>query len=187
MELRKIGEFVSLEQGLAINKKTNYLVHKGNQHKDSDFHLLRIQDMIDRKYGDVYIDKSVSPKFVSKLSDIIFTRTGQPGLVFRGFNGVIHNNCFKVNIISNILDNDFLYEILGTEFFKKQVLSKINSSIQKDITHNIFKEALIPIFPIEKQKNIAKKMVNIDSLIEVNESKINVLINKIKEHMYAEA
>ena len=55
--IEEIGKYVSLQQGLAINKKSNYLVYRKSHPVDA-IPLLRIQDMISNSEGDVYIDKT---------------------------------------------------------------------------------------------------------------------------------
>lgn len=178
--IEEIGKYVSLQQGLAINKKSNYLVYRKSHPVDA-IPLLRIQDMISNSEGDVYIDKKVSPQFLASPSDLIYTRTGQPGLVFKGKSGVVHNNCFKIKIVSDELDKEYLYQILSSDFVKKQIFSKGNSSIQLDITHQIFKSIKIPIFNLSQQRKIGRKLGLIDSKIRNNNAIINVLINKIKD------
>ena len=178
--IEEIGKYVSLQQGLAINKKSNYLVYRKSHPVDA-IPLLRIQDMISNSEGDVYIDKKVSPQFLASPSDLIYTRTGQPGLVFKGKSGVVHNNCFKIKIVSDELDKEYLYQILSSDFVRKQIFSKGNSSIQLDITHQIFKSIKIPIFNLSQQRKIGRKLGLIDSKIGNNNAIINALINKIKD------
>lgn len=179
MQTRKIGDFVDLQQGFAVNKKSNHLVYRENPPKDA-FHLLRIQDMIADSYGEVYIDKNVGKQFVASESDIIYTRTGQPGLVFTGFVGVVHNNCFKVNITSDEIDREFFIQMISSNFVRNQILQKANSSIQTDVTHGIFKDSEIPFFDKPKQVKIGSVLSKIDSLIRLNNKKIAVLEKKIK-------
>lgn len=88
----EIGELVTLRQGFAINKKTNYHISE----KSTNLPLLRIGDMKDGAFK-VFVRDTIPDKFIAKKSDVIYTRTGQVGAVFRGQLGVIHNNCFTVN------------------------------------------------------------------------------------------
>ena len=45
----------------------------------------------------IFIDEfEVSEKNIAKKDDIIYSRTGQVGLVFKNKTGVVYNNCFKV-------------------------------------------------------------------------------------------
>lgn len=180
METRKIGDFVELQQGLAINAKSNYLVHRDFCH-EGDLPLLRIQDMIAGKADTVYIDKSVGKQFIASEQDIIYTRTGQPGLVFTGFKGVMHNNCFKVDLISDEIDREYFIQMLSSDFVRNQILYKANSSMQVDVTHGIFKEAEIPFIDKEKQIQIGKFLKNIDDKIKNNKRIINALISYVDD------
>ena len=51
--------------------------------------------MKDGKFS-IFVKDTIPEKFIAKEDDIIYTRTGQVGLVFRKQHGVVHNNCFTV-------------------------------------------------------------------------------------------
>ena len=86
-----IGELVSLRQGFAINKNTKHHISDA----PTALPLLRIADMKD-KVQNVFVKDTIPAHFIAKPEDIIYTRTGQVGLVFTDQYGVIHNNCFTV-------------------------------------------------------------------------------------------
>jgi len=180
MEIRQLGEFVELQQGLAINSKSDYLVYR-EEHPIDAIPLLRIQDTASNSPNKVFIDKTVGKQFLANPDEIIYTRTGQPGIAFRGFRGVVHNNCFKVKIINEELDYDYLFHILNSDFLRKQVFSNANSSMQIDVTHSIFKSLYIPYCDLNKQRKIASALNNIDGLIIENTRIIETLNNKIKD------
>jgi type I restriction enzyme S subunit len=151
-EKKTLGDVCSLYQGIAINAKTKHaLVEK------SELPLLRIKDLKDNT-EEQYIDPNNYPKnaLVNK-SDIIYTRTGSLGLVFRGRVGVLHNNSFKV-VPNSELDKDFLYIWLQNPAFKAKILSLALKAAQPDITHAIFKIQKIAIPPIHVQKILVQKL-----------------------------
>lgn len=166
MELIKLGEHVKLSQGLAINAGTAELVST-NRNEEFVYPLLRIADMMNSNYSK-YISYKVNKSVVAKEEDIIYTRTGQIGLVFRGFAGVVHNNSFIVKLTDELFDKDYLYMVLGSDFVKKQAISMAKSSVQPDLTHEMFKNISIPYFPIRTQKAIAKIVKEINNKIVVN-------------------
>ena len=104
----EIGRLVALRQGFAINKKTNHHISD----EPTNLHLLRIGDMKDGNFS-IFVKNTIPEKFIAKESDVIFTRTGQVGLVFRKQYGVVHNNCFTVTTIDeDILLQGFIYYAL---------------------------------------------------------------------------
>ena len=44
----------------------------------------------------IFMSANTPERFIASEDDIIYTRTGQVGLVFRKQQGVVHNNCFRV-------------------------------------------------------------------------------------------
>lgn len=165
-ELQELKNYVSLTQGLAINEGTAHLV---SENKNGEFclPLLRIADMLDNKY-EKFISKNVQKNVIAKENDIIYTRTGQIGLVFTGKHGVVHNNSFIVKVINNELLPEYLFVVLQSNFVRNQALSFAHNSVQPDLTHDMFKSIKIPIPSIQKQECIAKIYNNLSKKIENN-------------------
>lgn len=147
-----LGEVCNLYQGIAINAKTRHaLVDK------SDLPLLRIKDL---KHNTVeqYIDPNNFPKnALVNESDLIYTRTGQIGLVFTGKRGVLHNNSFKI-IPNDTLSREYLFYWLQNPTFKSKIVSLASRAAQPDITHTLFKQQPISIPSLSEQKSIVKKL-----------------------------
>ena len=121
----EIGNLVTLRQGFAINKKTNHHMSE----EPTQLHLLRIGDMKDGKFS-IFVKDTIPEKFIAKEDDIIYTRTGQVGLVFRKQHGVVHNNCFTVTSNDlNILQQEFLEGTkpneVNTEFMDNSLITKL--------------------------------------------------------------
>ena len=152
--LKKLGQYVSLRQGLAINAST---AHLSSDKCDEQFclPLLRIADMVDNSYTR-FISKDVQQSVKAFSGDIIYTRTGQIGLVFTNKTGVVHNNSFIVDLVSNELDKKYLFTILQSSFVRNQALELAKNSVQPDLTHDMFKSIEIPVPHIDEQKKIAK-------------------------------
>ena len=86
----KFGDVVDVKQGLCFNKQNNHLL------REKGIPVLLIKDLKNNTVSQ-YTDEELTPsKFVSKPTDIIYTRTGQVGLVFTNKVGVVHNNSFRV-------------------------------------------------------------------------------------------
>ncbi|MEZ9471115.1 restriction endonuclease subunit S [Vibrio lentus] len=165
----KMGEVVSLEQGLAINKKSKHLL------VENGYPLLRITDMINQRFAQFINREEIPEKFVAKDDDLIFSRTGQVGLIFRNQKGVIHNNCFRITPVDK-LERGFLYWFLKQDKIKSYINTLANGSAQPDLNHDAFKS--VPIsFPgcIKEQKKIANIFDEYDNLIENNNRRIAIL------------
>lgn len=181
LEMKKIGDFVSLRQGLAINKGTAHLV-SDNKTENYIYPLLRIADMLDGSFHK-YISRNVQPSVIARPEDIIYTRTGQIGLAFRGFNGCVHNNSFIVSLESNEITKDYLFVILQSDFVRSQALSMAKNSVQPDLTHGMFKNIVIPIPDLESQKKIVDIYLQLENKIRLN-SKIIETSEKLMREIY---
>ena len=177
----EIGNFVELRQGLAINKSTQ----KYLSNEVTYLPLLRIGDMKDGNFN-VFINDSVPEKFIAKESDIIYTRTGKVGLVFRKQYGVIHNNCFTVSSKDeSILIQEFLYYVLQEKSFYEEALSRATGAAQPDLPHGAFSSIEIFLPPIDKQKNIVEILNAYNDLIENNQKQIKLLEEAV-QRLYKE-
>lgn len=176
-----IGKLVTLRQGFAINKKTS-------QHMSEEptaLHLLRIGDMKDGNFS-MYVKDTIPEKFIAKESDIIYTRTGQVGLVFRKQHGVVHNNCFTVSTNDeSVLNQEFLYYVLQEKSFYEEAISKATGAAQPDLPHGAFNSIQIFLPPIESQKKITRILNAYNELIENNQKQIK-LLEESAQRLYKE-
>ncbi|MEO6671014.1 MAG: restriction endonuclease subunit S [Ferruginibacter sp.] len=174
-----IGELVDLSQGQVINAQTNHLVVK------KGLPLLRITDMINNKQV-VFIDAEKVPvKNIAKSDDIIYTRTGQVGLVFTNQYGVVHNNCFKVIPKDKSLDRKFLFWLLRSNAIYKFVNGVASGSAQPDLPHSSFKSIKLSLPPLSIQQKIVTILSTYDELIENNKQRIK-LLEEMAEEIYKE-
>lgn len=163
-ESKTLGEVCTLYQGIAINAKTKKsLVEK------SELPLLRIKDLKNNTV-EQYIDPNNYPKnALVQKDDLIYTRTGSLGLVFRGFYGVLHNNSFKVEP-NNEITKDYLFLWLQSPIFYNKIISLAGRAAQPDITHALFKEQIIT-FP--KSKKMQGEMVKKLTLVSAETERMN--------------
>ncbi len=156
----KLEEVVELFQGLAINKQTRYLL------KEKGLPLLRITDMFSNTYSQFIDPVNVPQQCIARESEIIFTRTGQVGFVFKGKVGVIHNNCFKVKPKENLY-GDFLFWFLKQPAIKELSNSIASGSVQLDLPHSAFKSIPIQVPSLPEQKAIASVLSSLDEKIDL--------------------
>jgi len=176
-----IGDLVTLRQGFAINKKTNHHISE----TPTSLHLLRISDMKDGNFS-IYVKDTIPEKFIAKETDIIYTRTGQVGLVFRRQHGVIHNNCFTVTSNDeDVLYQAFLYYVLQENSFYDEAISRATGAAQPDLSHGAFNSIQIFLPPIESQIKITEILNAYDKLIENNQKQIK-LLEEAAQRLYKE-
>ena len=173
--VKTLGDVCILYQGVAINAKTKHvLVEK------SDLPLLRIKDLKNNTV-EQYIDpKNYPSNALVNESDIIYTRTGSLGLVFRGKRGVLHNNSFKV-VPNAELTKDYLFLWLQNPMFKSKIMDLALKAAQPDITHAIFKIQSIAIPPIDIQNEIVKKLNLLSAEAEKLETIYLQKLNNLEE------
>lgn len=177
----EIGNYVSLNQGFAINKKTNH--HMSDE--PTALHLLRIGDMKDGNFS-IYVKDTIPQRFIAKENDIIYTRTGQVGLVFRKQHGVVHNNCFTVTTNNeDILSQEYLFYALQEKSFYEEANRRATGAAQPDLPHGAFNAIEIYLPPVGNQKRIAQILDSFESLIENNQKQIK-LLEEAAQRLYKE-
>lgn len=170
--LKEIGDVITLKQGLQISKKLRV-----QKEENGSVPLLKITDLPTRNYSEYVIN--VPSGYIANREDIIYTRTGQVGLVYTGINGCVHNNCFKVIANDKLeLSKNYIYYYLNNSRFREYANSIASGSVQKDLTHTSFKKILIAYPDLETQEKIASILSALDDKIEINNE-----MNKTLEEM----
>ncbi len=122
-------------------------------------------------------------KYVTSKDDIIFTRTGQVGLVYTNLIGVLHNNCFKIITDPREIDRNFLFYYLKSKYVQNFIKGCLASSVQSDLTHRQFKRCHIIIPPLEEQQNIGNSLFLLDQKIELNRQ-MNSTLEQIAQALF---
>lgn len=172
------GQVTELQQGMCFNKKNNHLL------REDGIPVLLIKDLKNNTISQ-YTDTELTPKrFISKDTDIIYTRTGQVGLVFTNKIGVIHNNSFKISPNKDVYPL-FLYWYLKQPSMIKYANNIAGGSAQPDLGHDAFKSMSFKYPDLETQKKIASVLSTYDNLIENNTRRIEVL-EEVAQRIYKE-
>ena len=177
----RIGDLVTLRQGFAINAKSKHYISK----EHTSLALLRIADM---KSGakEIFIKEDIPQNFIAKKEDIIYTRTGNVGLVFRNNYGVVHNNCFTVTPNEeSVLARDYLFYLLQNKDFYDKANSLARGAAQPDLPHTLFNSIEILYPSIQTQHRIATILSRYDSLIENYQKQIK-LLEEAAQRLYKE-
>jgi type I restriction enzyme S subunit len=180
-----MDKICELSQGLAINSKTKHLL-VGN----SDLPLLRIKDLKDGT-REIFVNEQNCPQSCRAYpDDIIYTRTGTLGLVFTGMYGVMHNNCFKIQIDRSRVDKAFFIYYLQQSAFKDRIVQLAKRAAQPDITHKLFKEQAFTFPLLVDQVNIVAKISSVEHCcleVQKNYKKTILLCNDLKQALLRKA
>lgn len=167
----KIGEIAELRQGLQISTKKRLSIQE-----EGSIPLLKITDLPKGEFSEFV--KDIPENYIATKDDIIYTRTGQVGLVYTNVEGCVHNNCFKVIMDYNKFDKKYMYYYLNSPQVRTYANVIASGSVQKDLTHKAFNTVKIGYPKLEKQKKIADVLSSLDGKIELNNE-----MNKTLEEM----
>lgn len=174
-----LGNFVTLSQGLAVNKGTTHLF-SDSKTDEFVYPLLRIVDLEKGNHTNFskYVTKDIQKSVVITEDTIVFSRVTCQ--CFRGFSGVVHNNLFVVKLINDLIDKDYLFTILQSNYVKNQALKLAQSSVVPDLTHDMFKSIIIPVPDKGTQQNVANAYLSLASKIDLNSKICNELESMAK-------
>lgn len=156
-----IGEIAELRQGLQISSKKRLSIQE-----PGSIPLLKITDLPKGIFSEFVRD--IPENYIATKDDIIYTRTGQVGLVYTDVEGCVHNNCFKVIVDYNKFDKYYIYYYLSSPQFREYANKVASGSIQKDLTHKAFNDCVISYPSLDEQKSISSIFRAIDNKISYN-------------------
>ena len=134
----------------------------------------------------IFMSEKTPSRYIANRDDIIYTRTGQVGLVFTGQEGVVHNNCFRVNSLNEkVLLNKYLYWVLKSKYLYTLANTYAAGAAQPDLPHTSFKKIKIPLPDINFQQKIANILSRYDEAIENNNKRIK-LLEQMAQNLYKE-
>ena len=122
-------------------------------------------------------------KYHIKSDDIIMIRYGTPGKVFRGHEGLIANNMFKISVNEDIIDKGFAFWYLSMDIIFKQLMSFQASTTMPAISFGMLKNITIKVPSKKTQLKITKIFDTIDDKIEVNR-RINEQLEELAQALF---
>lgn len=151
-EEKKLGEVVKTTQGIQILKSAqknrlekNYRRYLYISDFDHDSNLKYVED--------IYPSKIVTEK------DLIVVNTGATaGKIYRGIDGILSNNLFKVSFQESILNSDFLYYFVTSDIFKSFQKKIVRGTANPHMGHKNFNSTPFYLPPLVEQKRIVAKL-----------------------------
>lgn len=173
MNYSKLKDICITTQGIQISKDKQI-----NKFKEGYIKYLYIADF--KGENEEKFVENVYPEKIVTENDLVMANTGSPGAVFKGINGVLSNNLFKISFDRNILDRDFLYYYLASDKFQSNLQQRMKGGVQKHLGHKTIGEQDIPIIDINTQKRIVTVLNKSQKLIDKRKEQIEALDELVK-------
>jgi len=164
-DLILLGSICEFIQGIQIPFYDMY-----SERKKNSIRYLYIQDF-ESDNNKKFVDNIFPNKIVTE-NDLVMANTGYyAGNSFKGKDGVLSNNAFKITFDKNLLLKDFLFEFLQSALFNIQRKKLFNTAGQPHVGHENIAKIKLALPLLQEQQKIASILSNVDSQIESLQSK----------------
>lgn len=158
-EIKKLGDICNFKQGFQISRS-----HQISEKRKGYVRYLYITDFFSDR-NKLYI-KDNKRFYHIDYKDIVVVNTGNTcGKVFRGENGVLSNNMFKIFSNRDILDRNYMWYYLNSPIYWKQLNKYFNSAGQPHVGHKNMSELKIALPDMKEQRKIASILSSVDGEI----------------------
>jgi type I restriction enzyme S subunit len=148
---KSLGDICEATQGVQIQKSEQSPIFLPGYRR-----YLYISDFESDKNLKYVVD--VYPNKLVTTEDIIVANTGSAGKIFRGIDGILSNNLFKVSINTSVADRDFVYFFVTSGLFRDYQQSIMRGTANPHMGHVNFKSTPISVPNIEVQKYVVAKI-----------------------------
>ncbi len=153
----KIEDICTTTQGVQITK-----THTSGELYEGGYRYLYIADFLSDKNLS-FVNDDFDAKKVTE-NDLVMANTGSPGRVFKGKDGILSNNLFKITFKKKEVDRDYLFLMLSSTTFQYSLQKQMKGGIQKHLGHKTIARQKIPLPPLAEQQKIAAILNAADSL-----------------------
>ncbi|EAA0289538.1 restriction endonuclease subunit S [Listeria monocytogenes] len=181
-EQRKLGELIDIENGYAF--KSEYFIDEKNRHIVLTPGSVKIGGGFQKGKGRYYDISGVFPeKFIFKPGNIFITMTdltptaqslGYPAIVPNDDNVYLHNQRLG-KIVNSDINQDFLYTLLTTDTYHKEVVSSASGTTVKHSSVSKILDFKTAIPNIEEQQKIGSFFKQLDNTIALHQRKLDLL------------
>ena len=181
-EEHKLGEVIDIENGYAF--KSEYFSDEEKRHIVLTPGSVKIGGGFQKDKGRYYDVSGVFPeKFIFKPGDIFITMTdltptaqslGYPAIVPRDDNVYLHNQRLG-KIINTTINPEFLYTLLTTDTYHKEIVSSASGTTVKHSSVSKILDFKSAIPNIDEQKLIGAFFKHLDDTIALHQRKLDLL------------
>lgn len=98
-------------------------------------------------------------------------------------SGAIHDGWLLLRIKDETLDQDYLYNILGSELVQAQFRKAATGGVVLNLNSELVRKVKIPLPPVEIQRSIADKLEQEYNMVDTNVQLCKVFEQKIKDRI----
>ena len=130
--------------------------------------IIRIQNLTGTNKEFNYYNGKYNEKYIIENGDILISWSASLGIfLWENMRGILNQHIFKVIFDKNI-EIDKTYFLHCMKYLIKKIEKNIHGSTMKHITRPEFEKINFPIYDIDIQRKIAKKLVFISEIIDNN-------------------
>lgn len=187
----KLGDHSYITK-LAGFEHSKYIQHNAT-HKKNDVPLVIGKNVKNGKVVyefDWYIPNSISdalPRSVLNKKCIVIpyvgSKLGELAVFQNDFKCHLGSNVAKVELTTDLLDIQYLYYYLKSDYGQLQLFKGVQGSAQPNITMGSIRDTVVVLFDKNTQLQIAKVLSDLDAKIELN-NKINAELESMAKLIY---
>lgn len=130
--------------------------------------IIRIQNLTGTNKEFNYYNGDYNEKYIIEDGDILISWSASLGIfLWKNITGILNQHIFKV-IFDKDIETDKLYFLHCMKYLIKKTEKNIHGSTMKHITRPEFEKINFPIYDIDIQRKIAKKLIFISEIIDNN-------------------
>ena len=175
----KLSSLVKYQQGTQVDMDKQFA-----QCADGMTRFLRIID---------YTQGNQEPRYVENKGTYIYADTvcivryGTVGFVCKGYEGILANNLFKLDLTTDKMDNDFLYCVLKYGTFENDIKALSNGATMPALSFKIMDTIDILLPSIEKQMEYTTSVEQTDKsklAIQKSLEKLEILKKSLMQQYF---
>lgn len=128
-------------------------------------------------FGDSYTLKYIEDIYARKIvtiKDLVMANTGATcGTVYKGIDGILSNNLFKISFDENLFFNDFLFFYLKSKWFVDGIKRYVKGGANPHMGHKAFGTQYVFIPPLPEQHHIVAKVDELMALCDQLKARLN--------------
>ena len=142
--------------------------------------IIRIQNLTGTNKEFNYYNGNYNEKYIIEDGDILISWSASLGIfLWENIRGILNQHIFKV-IFDKDIEIDKIYFLHCMKYLIKKTEKNIHGSTMKHITRPEFEKINFPIYEIDIQRKISKKLIFVTKTIENNKKLLDELVELSK-------